>query len=727
MKSRRTFIKLWGAGALSAAFGSWSVQAGARPAPASIRIGHLADTYLGLADDPGESGYKDPGWLFGHANMLSQDIADQLLHAPPGVDLFAHSGKLASQRLDPDQKELVTKGWSEGLATSAFVATPGKYFSKRIKGFNLVALSESDSPLPVHARLEPRQEQLEWLMQILAKYRFTPTVLVMHAPLLDSPFGQGLASRDEKALVEVIRANPQVLAVLCGGLHANRAAFIAGTHALCIATSSPVLYPCGGRVIEIEAGAEGRVIIRSGFVQTRLQSLVEKSFHQLRPMFPLDRVGQRKDRSFTASSRSGKIEPRVHPLSPNLAPFWRDDSLTLAVLADTHVCLDRFVSDESREEYELIGHFAEKGGMEILDDLLDQVEAGRHRKEFFDQVFEKDPEKPGNFMDAPVDGVVVAGDLTEHGNEEESLLFRQRIEKLPRRLRERTLLAFGNHDLYSGHFSPRAEASGRDRITGFYKDYVSSDKKSDYVVQLTDWLYMIVLDTTMPTKNPLGMSQQRIDWLDDQLKALDSKAVMVVSHHPLYQLTLVPLLMLSYLRLRSHFTPKRSAARMQLQDIFQRHSNVKLVISGHYHGTAVDQFEKQAPAGDLPDDLYTTHIQAPCTIEYPNGYRVLRIERQGKSASIEYSCAYTRLSGLRRDSGSALLYKVLGTRPGPGWKYERALARLKEKENFSGEVARLDPYDLVDLNVRGFKDGTANLGRGNTQKRNIRGKIEFTI
>jgi hypothetical protein len=39
----------------------------------------------------------------------------------------------------------------------------------------------------------------------------------------------------------------------------------------------------------------------------------------------------------------------------------------------------------------------------------------------------------------------------------------------------------------------------------------------------------------------------------------------------------------------------------------------------------------------------------------------------------------------------------------------------------------LDPYDLIDLNVRGFKDGTARAGKGNTGKPNINGKIEVTI
>jgi hypothetical protein len=185
--------------------------------------------------------------------------------------------------------------------------------------------------------------------------------------------------------------------------------------------------------------------------------------------------------------------------------------------------------------------------------------------------------------------------------------------------------------------------------------------------------------------------------------------------------------MYGYLRMRSHFTPPRSAAREQLHRLFSRHNNVKMVICGHYHGVTVDQFRKAEPAGSYPDDGFTTNFQAPCTIEYPNGYRLLKINRTGGSGTIGYITAFTRRSDLRSESSQAPLFKILGTKARPPRKYEGSLERLGKQENIMGMAAALNAYDAFDLNVRGFKDGTANFGRGNTGKPNINGRIEFTI
>jgi hypothetical protein len=189
----------------------------------------------------------------------------------------------------------------------------------------------------------------------------------------------------------------------------------------------------------------------------------------------------------------------------------------------------------------------------------------------------------------------------------------------------------------------------------------------------------------------------------------------------------VPPAMNAYLHSSSHFTYKRSAARLQLHDIFARHNNVKMAISGHYHGVEVDQYKKLKAAGNAADDAFTTHVQVPCTVEYPCGYRLFKLSRSGGRATIEYISAYTRKSALRDESREAPIFKYMGTKVRVPHNYQGTLERLREQDTILGHAAMLDPYDLIDLNVRGFKDGTARAGKGNTGKPNINGKIEVTI
>jgi 3',5'-cyclic AMP phosphodiesterase CpdA len=599
-----------------------------------------------------------------------------------------------------------------------------KSFSLQKSGINFIHLDFTGSP----GRLTEKDKQLEWLSQELDKHPSSPAVLVTHPNLIDVKKGKGLNARDQKALIDIIKNNRQVIIVLCGQALANRAAFLPDTDALCLVTASPVMYPCGARLVDLSVDKGGVVNIESKFLQTRRLELVEKSFHQASPPRLINNLGEREDRSFMAFPDSRKIKPVKHTLNPNLAPWWSDeDSLCLAVVSDTHVCLDKFVPEDSAGEYDLIGHFTEEGSRAIYSDVLDQVSTGRHRVEFYDDLFSRDPGSDAHYLDQRVDALLVTGDLTEHGKPEEVDVFKGLLKELPAGLREKTLLAVGNHDMWAKEYSPKGTASSRDLISKPYNGYGITYGKTNYVVELTDWLSLIVLDTVIPSLSGLGMIQDQIDWLEDQIEALRDKAVIVASHHPLYHLTLVPPLMYQYLRMRSHFTPPRSAARTQVQEIFARHNNVKAAICGHYHGVSVDQYKKLKGNGEAADDPFTTHILVPCTIEYPCGYRLLKISRSGGQGTIEFITAYTRHSDLRTQSYKAPLYKLLGTKVKPPKKYEGAITRLKKEDNILGHAARLNGYDLADLNVRGFKDGSANRGGGNTGKPNINGKVVFTI
>lgn len=732
---RREFLRTAAAISAGAAFGAWSFKARADLNPARSVIFHITDTRFGIEDDPEGKAKAFSGMLFNHAYTIADDLVDRFVEEGGGKGHIIHGGNLIRSGTEPEA--VAARQWIKGLPLDLHltmgdtdVKTGGldragfidtfrdygfsdgrSYYSHDRDGFHFVHLDTAD----LFSWGKRKPQQLDWLRQDLESNPRTPTVVVMQTPLIQR------STLDIFQPREIISEFPQIALILAGGDRNS-----GGTY---ISTCSPVAYPCGARMVEIEVASGGLVTVRSKFLQTRLLTLVEESFHRTRPrghlMFCL---GGRKDRDFTVSPDRKGCEPVRYPVNPALAPIWKGaHEINLAVMSDTHLCLDRYVSEKARGDNDLIGHFMEPESKAIYDDCIGRIEEGVHRVEFYDQVFARDPAAEVNYLELPIDGLLITGDLTEHGREGEARLVRDRLDKMPARLRANTMVTFGNHDRYAGDFSPRGEASGPGLIADFYSDYLPEKGDTSCVVRLNEWLTMIVLDSVIPSETPLGLIQERIDCLIDQIEGSKDQVIIIACHHPLYKLTTVPPLMYGYLRARSHFTPKHSATRTQIQGLFARNNHVKLAITGHYHGVVTDQFSKAAPAGSQPDDLFTTHIQVPCTIEYPCGYRIFRIRREGDKGTIEYTTAYTRLHKLREQSSRATLFRLFGRKARPSRKYRESLDRLAKEENFSGDLARIDPNDLFDVNVRGYKDGSAGFGRGNTGKPNIRGRIEFSL
>jgi 3',5'-cyclic AMP phosphodiesterase CpdA len=674
---RRAFLRATAAVGLAA----WSLRARAELAPALVRLGFIAGppTPTGLP-----AAFMDNGPLAEHTDEIIADLMDQLSAcSPPPAAILQPSRSPLPERAD---RLLI-------IGTDRLYSDPATRVGDDIQS---------------RLRANPQD----------------PAIIVA-TPSTQWPAPASSPGHLVPPAIELwLQANPQVVLVLTEKVLANQAAYI-GAGTLALATASPLLYPCGGRLIDVEVKPGGEVTITSRFVQTRLLDLVEESYVPGKGKIKYN-IGRREDRSLIAAA--GKITKTVAPLDPNLAPWWEgQDRVNLGLLTDTHLSLDQFVTPEAAKNNRLIGHFNEAGSIAIIEDVVDQLGSGRHRVEFFDAAFNRDAAAAGNYLELPLDALILTGDNFEHGRRAEAEAFLALIKRLPAALRARTMLTPGNHDLHHDDFAPNGVASNRSLFTELCADYLPAKTETSYVVHLNDWLSVIMLDTVIPHDSGLGLIQDRIDWLEDMLDQMRSRVVLTASHHPIYPISLVPPVMEAYLQSSSNFTPKHAAARDQLIALLARANNLKMAISGHYHGVVVDRFKKDAPSGAAPDDGYTTHLQVPCTAEYPCGYRLLQISRAGGRATIEYLTAYTRRADLRDESRHAPIFKILGTEARVPHKYQGSLEQLKGEDHILGQAARLDPYDLLDLNVRGFKDGTARMGRGKGGKPNINGRIEISI
>ena len=549
-----------------------------------------------------------------------------------------------------------------------------------------------------------------------------PAVLVTHQPV-DLKQLSGEEERERMELLDLLSLHPEVLLVVSAGGQ-NRASVLPGG-ALVLATAPECTFPCGGRYIRLETRADGTVHVLSRFIQTRLLVPLEDTFQRGKNFTKkLERLGGRQDRGL--ASAGGQVTTLVDDPGPNLAPFKSDSStFDFAVVTDIHVTLDKFITPRERRKLDFIGHALEKESQAVLADVIAQLGEGRHRLEFFDAFFAADPENDANYLERPLDAVLFLGDLTEYGRREENAVFREIIRKLPRPLIERSLMIPGNHDYFTD-LSVHGMATDRTEFCSFFREFGLPGSNPYRVVPLTDWLTVVMLDSVVPTSSSLGLVQDRIDWLEDQLEHLRDQVVIVAAHHDLYPLSVVPPAFNTYLHSISHFSPVRSSTRILLQQLFARFPNVKACLSGHYHSTVADMFKKDPRAAGAADG-YTVHIQTPCTAEYPAGYRLIRVSRSGNRGRIEYDMAYTREWEFRNRSRSALGYRFSGTesRLPPG--YEGAVAELQKQPGFWGDFFRASPFDLINFNILGFKDGTSNFGRGNDRLRNINDSFEFDL
>ena len=676
---RRNFLRVSAAATALAGVQSFSFLARAALTPGRAKVGFIAAPAF-IANEEIVPG----GW------EAAKDIATQMQDA--GVSLLLATGDRCPQGWEGFPYPVVTTGCVDGKSKSGYA-------------FILARLGEKPEAVPLTG-LDKLKEFLK------ASDPGVPLAIVTDIPLLD-PFSP-VSGKD---LLDLLSSKPEAVLVFCPGATCD-ARYLGS--ALCVATPPAAVYPGAGRLVEIEVSEAG-VRAEVSLLQSRLLTTVEQLFLAEKPTgIALARLGSREGRNLSAAG--GKIDGVQYGANPSLAPWPSDDStLDLALITDIHIVLDKFVSDDDRKVYKLIGHALEKDSQDLFRDIIGQVNEGRHRIEFYDQVFGKDPRADRHFLERPVDGVLFLGDETENGKIEETEHFRDIARGLSDRLRPRAYAIPGNHDYWDAAIG--ANPAYRDTFCDCLSDFGLKAGRENYIVELSDWCTLIMLDSVIAGVSAMGLMQERIDWLSDQVARAKGKVLLVAGHHDFYPLSTVPPVLNSYLRGHSHFTGEKSSTRMQLHRLFAANNCVKFCLSGHMHSVVADQWPKDPGVGDPA----TVHLQTPCTTEYPCGYRLLRLQRDGGAVNAEYFTAYTRLWEVREKSMQATGYRLTGTRPRTLPGYQGTLAALQKQGGIWGEFSRLDPYDLAKLNVRGFKDGTANMGRGKGKLRNIYDRVSFTL
>jgi 3',5'-cyclic AMP phosphodiesterase CpdA len=158
----------------------------------------------------------------------------------------------------------------------------------------------------------------------------------------------------------------------------------------------------------------------------------------------------------------------------------------------------------------------------------------------------------------PVDGVLVSGDLTADGGEEDSLLARRLLDRLDAPVH----VLPGNHD-------QRASLRRAFSLSG------QGEEPIDYSVAVGD-LRLVVLDSIVPGQDPGAFSPEQLRWLDDELGTEPERPTILATHHP-------PL---------ATGVPEWDAInlavgeRKALAAVVTRHPQLRAIVGGHLHRVA---------------------------------------------------------------------------------------------------------------------------------------------
>jgi len=158
----------------------------------------------------------------------------------------------------------------------------------------------------------------------------------------------------------------------------------------------------------------------------------------------------------------------------------------------------------------------------------------------------------------PVDAVVVSGDLTADGGEDDSLLARRLLDRLEAPVH----VLPGNHDL-------------RESLRAAFDLPGEGDAPIDYSVEVGD-LRLVLLDSIVPGQDPGAFDPAQLRWLDEELGKEPERPTLLAMHHPPLTTGLPEWDAIN-------LSPSE---RKALAEVVARHPQLRAIVGGHLHRIA---------------------------------------------------------------------------------------------------------------------------------------------
>lgn len=213
-----------------------------------------------------------------------------------------------------------------------------------------------------------------------------------------------------------------------------------------------------------------------------------------------------------------------------------------------------------------------------------------------------------NRLDPRPELVVITGDLTEQGSNEEY----QTLKRLLERLEIRFLLIPGNHD------SPAM-------LREVFEDHAYLQNSSPFIQYAIDDypLRIVGLDTTVPMHGHGRLCADRLAWLAETLAQAPKTPTVVLMHHPPFETGIARMDELGLLEGRDEFVKLIGA-----------YPNIERILCGHLHRSIICRVGGTI-ASTCPSTAHQIELDlraAPGKLHFnfePPGYQLHRYGPQG--------------------------------------------------------------------------------------------------
>lgn len=192
------------------------------------------------------------------------------------------------------------------------------------------------------------------------------------------------------------------------------------------------------------------------------------------------------------------------------------------------------------------------------------------------------------------DFAIFLGDNVDKSKEENVIAFMRAIHSI----KTPYYLVLGKKDAYS--FNGIEKNDYLDIVTTFNRN--QDDKKSYYYFKPNNDIVCVVLDDTSDfvPSNHGEITDEQIKWLDELLTKYPKKLFMIFHHSPII--------------------PPREEYKLSMLNtenytkVLNKHNNIILISSGHYHQESIQEDEKGV-----------RHISAPAFKDIPHAYQLIKV------------------------------------------------------------------------------------------------------
>ncbi|MDD4776829.1 MAG: metallophosphoesterase [Fermentimonas sp.] len=292
------------------------------------------------------------------------------------------------------------------------------------------------------------------------------------------------------------------------------------------------------------------------------------------------------------------------------------DTLRIALITDLH-----YLSPELSVEGDALNAYEELTGRNIKD-----------LHEVFDKVLD-------DIICEGVDILLVAGDITNHGEKLSHKGFIERISPLTE-TGTRVFVVPGNHDInipdskaYTGVGAVTTENVSKDDFVKLYKTFgysgaIKRDEVSlSYLAELNENTWLLAIDTNRYDEYDKGylsggrIKQQTMVWILDILKEADSKGVRVLGmmHHGL----------LEHMLYQSTFFPDYLIEDWQENADLLAEAGLEVVFTGHFHSNDITSYT--TTSGKTIYDVETASLA-----QYPFAYRIMKLSDNDLSVDTRF-------------------------------------------------------------------------------------------